>query len=363
MLPSKPWKSEALSWLLLSLFLSLALVGFGASLVDRWFSEPLMFTAGDIKDLDGFVARLMNPTNKVSQFVAGQLSRECRTTLDGYAKDRSVAPRLAALLADDLNKMLGAPGIYDAGRFAGVRLRPETERLLGAPGGRLQVRRLNRLLLEDGFPAELVQCELSEAATQARQMWLQVGFTPLFQVITFFLVGHFLRKNSMTWAEAFGLKTQRLARHILLAVGAILVVLPVCLGVLWISQRLMEWRSITPEVQTMVKALQSAKGLDQYVLLGVTAILLAPVWEEIVFRGILFSAVRQAGFPRLAWIGTSLLFAASHVNLMTFVPLFLFGAVMVWLYQRTDNLLAPVVGHALFNGLNFAWMIFVRSAG
>jgi len=157
--------------------------------------------------------------------------------------------------------------------------------------------------------------------------------------------------------EAFGFKGSQLGRHLALAVGTIAIVLPVCLGLLWLSQKAMEWRSITPEAQTMVKVLQTAHRWDQYLLLGVTAMLMAPVWEEVVFRGILFTAVRQGGFPNAAWIGTSLLFAASHANLMTFVPLFAFGAVMVWLYRRTENLLAPIIGHALFNGLNFGWMV------
>ena len=49
--------------------------------------------------------------------------------------------------------------------------------------------------------------------------------------------------------------------------------------------------------------------------------LLAPVAEELLFRGILYPAIKQAGFPRLALWGTSLLFAAMHMNLVTFVPL------------------------------------------
>ena len=48
---------------------------------------------------------------------------------------------------------------------------------------------------------------------------------------------------------------------------------------------------------------------------------IAPLAEEILFRGILYSAVKQAGFPRIALWGSVLLFAVVHMNAVTFVPL------------------------------------------
>jgi CAAX protease family protein len=80
---------------------------------------------------------------------------------------------------------------------------------------------------------------------------------------------------------------------------------------------------------------------------------LAPVAEEMLFRGILYPAVKQAGFPRLALWGTALLFAAVHQNLVTFVPLTVLALALAWLYERTDNLWAPITAHAMFNAMNF----------
>ena len=37
------------------------------------------------------------------------------------------------------------------------------------------------------------------------------------------------------------------------------------------------------------------------------------------------------------------------MNAPTFVPLFVFALALTWLYERTDNLLAPITAHALFN--------------
>jgi hypothetical protein len=94
--------------------------------------------------------------------------------------------------------------------------------------------------------------------------------------------------------------------------------------------------------------------------LGVTAILLAPVAEEIFFRGVLYPAIKQAGFPRVAWWGTALFFAVVHVNLVTFVPLTVLALALIALYERTDNLLAPITAHAMFNALNFTTLLLLE---
>jgi membrane protease YdiL (CAAX protease family) len=80
---------------------------------------------------------------------------------------------------------------------------------------------------------------------------------------------------------------------------------------------------------------------------------LAPAAEEMLFRGILYPAIKQAGFPRLALWGTALLFAAIHLNLVTFFPLMVLALGLTWLYERTDNLWSSIIAHALFNAMNF----------
>jgi membrane protease YdiL (CAAX protease family) len=88
------------------------------------------------------------------------------------------------------------------------------------------------------------------------------------------------------------------------------------------------------------------------------------VVEEIFFRGMLYPAIKQAGFPRLAIWGVSLLFALVHFNLVSFIPLFVLAILLTALYEYTDNLLAPISAHALFNALNFAMLyLFEKQFG
>ena len=61
--------------------------------------------------------------------------------------------------------------------------------------------------------------------------------------------------------------------------------------------------------------------------------------------------------------GTALLFAAVHMNAVTFVPLAVLALVLTALYERTNNLLAPITAHVLFNALNFATLLVLQQPG
>ena len=98
-------------------------------------------------------------------------------------------------------------------------------------------------------------------------------------------------------------------------------------------------------------------------VVGASAVLLVPVAEEVLFRGNLYPAIKQAGFFRLALWGTSLLFALVHANVVIFVPLTVLALILTALYERTNNLLAPITAHAMFNALNFLTVFLQEKIG
>ena len=47
------------------------------------------------------------------------------------------------------------------------------------------------------------------------------------------------------------------------------------------------------------------------------------------------------------------MFGAIHLNLASFVALTAFALALVWLYEHTENVLAAVTAHSVFNTINF----------
>jgi membrane protease YdiL (CAAX protease family) len=178
-----------------------------------------------------------------------------------------------------------------------------------------------------------------------------------FQGATLVLVHLFLREHGMRWSDGFGLTNHR-QRAVLLGVLMAVVFLPVGVGLQWASAQFMTRVAVEPVEQQAVQTLRITESWLSRALLAVVAIGLAPVAEETLFRGILYPAVKQAGFRRLALWGTSVLFAVIHGNLATLLPLLVLSVALTLLYERTDNLLAPITAHAVFNGLNFLRLYF-----
>ncbi len=163
----------------------------------------------------------------------------------------------------------------------------------------------------------------------------------------------FVRFHGVGWRQGFGIKREGIISAIAWALVLTILVIP-CVRVVsdWIAHG-MQSIGLEPEKQSAVRALESTVGLPQQIVFGIVAMVLAPISEELIFRGILYPAVKEAGYPRLALWSTALVFGLIHANLMTLIPLTLLGVIWAWLYERTDNLLAPILAHALFNATNF----------
>ena len=181
--------------------------------------------------------------------------------------------------------------------------------------------------------------------------------TLCFQGATWLLIPFFLRQHQTGWREAFGFRGPKFKQALLTAVGFIIVVLPIVLLLQGASIHTLEKFGWPPEDQAAVKLLSGAKSALTTVYLGVFAIVIAPVAEEFIFRGMLFPFVKRLGFPKLAWLGVSFLFALIHLNVPTFAPLFVFALALTWLYEKSGNLLAPITAHALFNAANFVMLL------
>jgi len=95
-------------------------------------------------------------------------------------------------------------------------------------------------------------------------------------------------------------------------------------------------------------------------LLFVTLVVLAPVCEEIFFRGYLYPALRNRLDKQPAMLINGLLFAAAHFEILGFLPRFFLGYGLCYIYESRRNLSGPIAGHALYNGLILLLEGFLR---
>jgi membrane protease YdiL (CAAX protease family) len=90
------------------------------------------------------------------------------------------------------------------------------------------------------------------------------------------------------------------------------------------------------------------------------ACLLAPVWEELFFRGMFYPVVRRLAGARLSIAVTAAAFASLHGNLSQFAPIFVLGVLLAYLYEKTHSLWSCIAAHAVFNTASILVLMVIR---
>ncbi len=158
-----------------------------------------------------------------------------------------------------------------------------------------------------------------------------------------------LSSAALSWFAATGV-----------AVYAFLAVLPVLYGGTLVWIQLLELVGITPEHQDVVETFRDA---DSPLVIGgmiFLVVVLAPISEEIIFRGCLYRFLKSY-LPVWGSIAiSSILFSLMHQNSMGLLTLALLGALLCVVYERTGSLKVPILLHAVFN-LNTVILIFMQN--
>ncbi len=182
------------------------------------------------------------------------------------------------------------------------------------------------------------------AATSANpNIDLWVGLFPsLFELLFIAVAWWFsVRKYHAPWRTLGFVKF----RPSMLAVG---------FGLLWVTYFVIGiynyfLRSFGLEMQTDVTPV--VQELASPWPLVFTAVVIAPVSEEIFFRGFVFGGLR----PRYGWLRaaviSSALFAMAHGQLTFFPAAFLLGFLFAYLYQRSGSVWPGLILHMVVNGL------------
>jgi membrane protease YdiL (CAAX protease family) len=114
-------------------------------------------------------------------------------------------------------------------------------------------------------------------------------------------------------------------------------------------------------MQEAVKLLQEAKDPLVLALMSVAAVFVAPVTEEVIFRGYLYPAAKRFCGPAGAILFSSLVFAAAHGNVVALLPLFALAVVLCLLYEFTGSIWACISVHFLFNAATVSIQLLARS--
>lgn len=104
-----------------------------------------------------------------------------------------------------------------------------------------------------------------------------------------------------------------------------------------------------PTQQSVVEMITQADGLWKMGGMACAAIILAPISEELLFRGCVYRFLKGKLKHIQANAITAFLFALLHMHTAAFLPLFLLGMLLCRCYEKTGNIYVCIILHALFN--------------
>ncbi len=111
-------------------------------------------SASQISDPAAFIHEIDGGAGALSMFLRSQLESAVEASLETYSASAPNSKQGLSALVRNLNQIVAGTAIYNKARFGnGITLRPETEKLLRRDPQGYQLAELNKLLIEDAYPA------------------------------------------------------------------------------------------------------------------------------------------------------------------------------------------------------------------
>lgn len=174
-----------------------------------------------------------------------------------------------------------------------------------------------------------------------------------FLLVTFVL--SFLIVRSRNPLDLFGLREAGW-QNLRAACWGLVASLPVIYFIHTLSLQLM---GADAQPQPLLEFLAGNSNLQDRLLLILTAVVIAPITEELIFRGYIFGVLRRYAGRWWAMVISALLFAAIHAHIPSLAGLFILAVALTLVYEGSGSLWTPILMHALFNGvtvvLTLAW--------
>ena len=206
-------------------------------------------------------------------------------------------------------------------------------------------------LLQSPIQALLQKATLAPATAQGLQMMAQYL---VLMVAPLLILQLLLRGRQAPEGGWLQWRWRPILNAITQATGALLMVMPLVALASWLLS--LVWRDPGGS-NPLLELVFHSGDLVALLCLGLTATVLAPLFEETLFRGVLLPVLGQRLGALGAVVASAAIFALAHLSLGELVPLFVLGVGLGLLRWRTGRLAPGVFMHGFWNALTFINLI------
>ena len=170
-----------------------------------------------------------------------------------------------------------------------------------------------------------------------------------------------LKIRGFSWKQAFGAKENCFKHDILIGTAFYIAAIPIIIVIGWLYAMALTALHVPVDQQEIVSMFTSGTTplwLKSYLI--VLAVIVAPIVEEMCFRGILLPLFIKNNKPIAAIFLVSLLFAFVHFHIPSIAPLTAIAAAFSLAYIHTGSLVTSIVMHAIFNSISITMLIIIQ---
>ncbi len=241
--------------------------------------------------------------------------------------------------------------------------RESLSRLYWRPWGRTETRSLV-LVLAGAFLVTLglrpFLPQLVAASGLSLNSFAVVLQSVLFHWTGLLAVSGMLARRRLPWRSAFGLNPATILRDAGRGVLILLGVMPVLMVAALLYNLVLQGFGFEATLQDVAFIISDETSPWMRAYFFLLAVGLAPLFEEILFRGILLPALAKRFGATASVVAVSVLFAGIHGHVPSLVPLFVLSAALCLAYIRTGSLASSIAMHALFNGVTVTLLFVIR---
>lgn len=176
--------------------------------------------------------------------------------------------------------------------------------------------------------------------------------------ITILWLLYYIRRRTDISLSNLGLNFNNMVKNICIAlgVGLFFVGFGYIVDLLYSYLNLKPLTMISPNI-FVLSLLKSGANIN---LIFFDYVLISPAFEELYFRGITFTVLKQLYGRNIALIVSSVIFALSHIEPIYYPFYFIVGIALVLIYEWRKNLLLNFIAHSI-NNLVFLFLIVGNS--
>ena len=181
-------------------------------------------------------------------------------------------------------------------------------------------------------------------------LWLTLSMCVLDVFVIVAILAFASAKAPSLW-QTFGVSRGELSARLSIAFRAYLAVFPWLFLLLFLVVEGARAFGLKPPIEPIQRLIFQEHRPVILVLTVVLACVIGPLAEELFFRGVVYTAIRQRASRLVAMLASGAAFSILHTNPVGFLPIMALGCLLAYLYERTGSLVSPLAVHIVHNTL------------